>query len=93
MIRTQAVVLDVSANNGLYAASNALDVWIEGTGDLGLVLPEREMVESRLWPEGQQPRTATATTMATFATTACCRPTPTRRTATGTATSTTYERG
>lgn len=39
----------------------ALDDWIEATGDLGLVLPERAMVETRLWPDGRRPDTAGAT--------------------------------
>jgi hypothetical protein len=29
MIRTQAVMLSPTANNGLYAASAALDVWVK----------------------------------------------------------------
>ena len=36
----------------------ALEEWIEETGDLGLVLPERDMVENHLWPGGVQPATA-----------------------------------
>jgi len=36
----------------------ALDAWIESTGDLGL-MPEGEMVRTRLWPPvGEQPKTA-----------------------------------
>jgi N-sulfoglucosamine sulfohydrolase len=36
----------------------ALDEWISATGDLGLVLPERRMLEQHLWPQGVQPATA-----------------------------------
>jgi hypothetical protein len=36
----------------------ALDDWIEETGDLGLVLPEKRMVEEHLWRGGQKPATA-----------------------------------
>lgn len=39
----------------------ALDGWIEETGDLGLVLPEKRMVEEHLWPGGLQPVTAAPT--------------------------------
>ena len=35
----------------------ALERWMADTGDLGLVLPERRMVEEHLWPGGVQPRT------------------------------------
>ncbi len=35
-----------------------LDRWIEATGDLGLVLPEKRMVAERLWHGGVQPKTA-----------------------------------
>jgi hypothetical protein len=36
----------------------ALDAWIESTGDLGL-MPEGEMVRTRLWPPlGEQPKTS-----------------------------------
>ena len=39
----------------------ALDTWIESTGDLGL-MPEGEMVRTRLWPPaGKQPKTAAPT--------------------------------
>lgn len=38
-----------------------LDAWIESTGDLGLVMPETEMVRTRLWPpDGIQPTTPAA---------------------------------
>lgn len=39
----------------------ALDDWIESTGDLGLVLPEKAMVAEHLWPDGVQPVTAMPT--------------------------------
>ncbi len=39
--------------------SEAVDAWIESTGDLGLVLPEKRMVEEHLWPGGARPQTAT----------------------------------
>ncbi len=35
----------------------ALDGWLESTGDLGLQTPERAMVETHLWPGGDQPQT------------------------------------
>ncbi len=38
--------------------SGALDQWIEATGDLGLVQPEKRMVSAHLWPGGVQPTTA-----------------------------------
>ena len=40
---------------------SALDVWIAETGDLGLVLPERRMVETRLWDGETKPATAPPT--------------------------------
>jgi len=40
---------------------DALDAWIESTGDLGLVLPEKDMVAEHLWPDLSQPATAAAT--------------------------------
>jgi len=39
----------------------ALDAWIEKTGDLGLLLPEKRMVAERLWPDLAQPVTAAPT--------------------------------
>lgn len=36
-----------------------LDAWLEETGDLGLVLPEKRMVAEHLWPGWTQPTTAT----------------------------------
>lgn len=36
----------------------ALDDWIESTGDLGLVLPEKRMVRERLWGGDEKPTTA-----------------------------------
>ena len=36
----------------------ALDDWIEDTGDLGLVLPEKRMVAEHLWPDLTRPKTA-----------------------------------
>jgi arylsulfatase A-like enzyme len=36
----------------------ALEAWLDDTGDLGLVLPERRMVAEHLWPDLEQPATA-----------------------------------
>jgi arylsulfatase A-like enzyme len=38
----------------------AMDDWLEETGDLGLIKPEKRMVKEKLWPpDGKQPQTAT----------------------------------
>lgn len=43
----------------MHAMRQALDAWIEDTGDLGLVLPESRMLREHLWvPDGKQPTTA-----------------------------------
>ncbi|MDG2143365.1 MAG: sulfatase [Planctomycetota bacterium] len=40
---------------------HVLDAWIEDTGDLGFVRPEKRMVEERLWHGDVQPSTEPAT--------------------------------
>lgn len=39
----------------------SLDAWVRGTDDLGMVLPETELVRTRIWPpDGLQPTTPAA---------------------------------
>jgi arylsulfatase A-like enzyme len=52
---------DPGQRETLARLSDALDAWTASTGDLGLVLPERRMVDEHLWPDLERPQTAPPT--------------------------------
>lgn len=56
---TNNLASDPKFASKMFSMSQAMDKWIEDTGDLGLVLPESKMVRDHLWaPDGKQPVTA-----------------------------------